>query len=55
MDIQFDRATKALTMKNEIFTLMDGATPLYTDDPAVTPIVADAVKRRRRARQRRAG
>ena len=30
-------------MKNQIFNLMDGTTPLYPDDPAVTPIVADAV------------
>ena len=44
MDISFNRATKALSMKNEIITLMDGTTPLYTDDPAVTPIVTDAVK-----------
>ena len=28
-------------MKNEIITLMDGTTPLYTDDPAVTPIVTE--------------
>ncbi|MDF3045320.1 MAG: hypothetical protein K0R30_1548 [Ornithinibacter sp.] len=44
MDISFNRATKAVSMKNEIITLMDGTTPLYTDDPAVTPIVTDAVK-----------
>lgn len=43
MDIQYDRATKSFTMKNEIFNLMDGTTALYPDDPAVTPIVADAV------------
>ena len=30
-------------MKNELFNLMDGTTPLYPDDPAVAPIVADAV------------
>ena len=30
-------------MKNQIFSLMDGTTPLYPNDPAVTPIVADAV------------
>ena len=44
MDISFNRATKAVTMKNEIITLMDGTTPLYADDPAVTPIVTEAVK-----------
>jgi 5'-nucleotidase len=43
MDIQFDKATKSVTMKNEIFNLMDGTTPLYPDDPAVKPIVDDAV------------
>jgi predicted extracellular nuclease/2',3'-cyclic-nucleotide 2'-phosphodiesterase (5'-nucleotidase family) len=44
MDIQFNRSTKKLSMKNQIFTMMDGTTALYPDDPAVTPIVADAVK-----------
>ncbi len=44
MDISFNRATKAVTMSNEIITLMDGTTPLYADDPAVTPIVTAAVK-----------
>lgn len=44
MDIQYDRATKSFTMKNEILTLMDGTTPLYPDDPAVVPIVAAAVE-----------
>jgi 5'-nucleotidase len=44
MDIQYDRATKSFTMKNQIFSMMDGTTALYADDPAVTPIVADAVK-----------
>jgi 5'-nucleotidase len=43
MDIQFDKKTKTFTMKNEIFNLMDGSTALYPDDPAVVPIVADAV------------
>ncbi|MBM7505829.1 ExeM/NucH family extracellular endonuclease [Agromyces aurantiacus] len=43
MDIQYDRATKSFTMKNEIFNLMDGSTPLYPDDPAVKPIVDEAV------------
>ncbi|UOQ91259.1 ExeM/NucH family extracellular endonuclease [Agromyces endophyticus] len=44
MDIQYDRKTKSFTMKNELFTLMDGTTPLFADDPAVKPIVDDAVK-----------
>jgi 5'-nucleotidase len=44
MDIQYDRATKSFTMKNEIFNLMDGTTALYPDDPAVVPIVAAAVE-----------
>ncbi|HEU4758318.1 MAG TPA: ExeM/NucH family extracellular endonuclease [Agromyces sp.] len=44
MDIQYDRATKSFTMKNEIFSLMDGTTALYPDDPAVVPIVAAAVE-----------
>ncbi|MDF0512461.1 ExeM/NucH family extracellular endonuclease [Agromyces sp. H3Y2-19a] len=44
MDIQWDRKTKTFTMKNEIFSLMDGTTPLFADDPAVKPIVDDAVK-----------
>lgn len=44
MDIQYDRKTKTFTMKNEIFNLMDGTTALYADDPAVKPIVDDAVK-----------
>ena len=43
MDIQYDKKTKTFTMKNEIFNLMDGATALYTDDPAVKPIVDEAV------------
>lgn len=43
MDIQFDKKTKTFTMKNEIFTLMDGNTALYPNDPAVTPIVDAAV------------
>ena len=43
MDIQYDRVTKTFTMKNEIFSLMNGAGPIYADDPAVAPIVADAV------------
>lgn len=43
MDIQYDLETETFTMKNEIFNLMDGTTPLYPDDPAVAPIVADAV------------
>lgn len=43
MDIQYDKATKSFTMKNEIFNLMDGTTPLYPDDPAVKPIVDEAV------------
>ena len=44
MDIQYNRATKSFTMKNQMFSMMDGSTALYPDDPAVTPIVADAVK-----------
>ena len=44
MDISVDRVTKKFTMKNEIFTLMNGTAALYPDDPAVTPIVADAVE-----------
>jgi 5'-nucleotidase len=43
MDITFDKQTKTFTMKNQIFTMMDGNTALYPNDPAVTPIVADAV------------
>ena len=43
MDIHYDKATKSFTMKNEIFNLMDGTTPLYPDDPAVKPIVDEAV------------
>lgn len=43
MDITYNKSTKALTMKNQIFSLMDGTTALYPDDPAVAPIVADAV------------
>lgn len=43
MDITFDKKTKSFTMKNEIFTLMDGTTALYPDDPAVKPIVDAAV------------
>ena len=38
------RQTKSFTMKNEIFNLMDGTTPLYPDDPAVKPIVDEAVE-----------
>lgn len=44
MDIQYDKSTKTFTMKNEIFNLMDGTTALYPDDPAVKPIVDEAVK-----------
>lgn len=44
MDIQYDKKTKTFTMKNEIFNLMDGTTALYADDPAVKPIVDDAVE-----------
>ncbi|MFF2387939.1 ExeM/NucH family extracellular endonuclease [Agromyces sp. NPDC058104] len=44
MDIQYDRAKKTFTMKNEIFSLMDGTTALYPNDPAVQPIVDEAVK-----------
>ena len=43
MDITYSKKTKSFTMKNQIFSLMDGTTPLYPNDPAVTPIVADAV------------
>ncbi len=43
MDIQYDKSSKSFTMKNEIFNLMDGTTPLYPDDPAVKPIVDEAV------------
>lgn len=43
MDIQYDKSSKTFTMKNEIFNLMDGTTPLYPDDPAVKPIVDQAV------------
>ncbi|MGX5697556.1 ExeM/NucH family extracellular endonuclease [Agromyces soli] len=42
MDIQYDRKSKTFTMKNEIYNLMDGATALYPDDPAVKPIVDEA-------------
>ena len=42
MDIQYSKSTKTVTMKNEIFNLMDGTVPLYPDDPAVAPIVAAA-------------
>ncbi|MFF2494248.1 ExeM/NucH family extracellular endonuclease [Agromyces sp. NPDC058064] len=44
MDIQYDRAKKTFTMKNEIYSLMDGTTALYPNDPAVQKIVDDAVK-----------
>jgi 5'-nucleotidase len=44
MDIQYNRAKKSFTMKNQTFSMMDGTTALYPDDPAVAPIVADAVK-----------
>ena len=44
MDIQYDRGSKTFTMKNEIFTMMNGAAAVYPDDPAVAPIVAEAVK-----------
>ncbi|GGI45659.1 5'-nucleotidase [Agromyces flavus] len=44
MDIDYNRATKSFTMKNEIFNMMDGTTALYPNDPAVTPIVAEAVE-----------
>ena len=54
MDIQYSKSTKKITMKNEIFNLMDGTVPLYPDDPAVAPIVADAVAGGQRAGQRRA-
>ncbi len=43
MDIQYNKDADTFTMKNELFNLMDGTTPLYPDDPAVAPIVADAV------------
>ncbi|WP_162248748.1 ExeM/NucH family extracellular endonuclease [Agromyces sp. Root1464] len=43
MDIQWDRKTKTFTMKNEIYSLMDGTTALFPDDVAVKPIVDDAV------------
>lgn len=43
MDIQYDKSSKTFTMKNEIFNLMDGTTPLYPNDPAVQPIVDEAV------------
>ena len=43
MDIQYNKDADTFTMKNELFNLMDGTTPLYPDDPAVTPIVAEAV------------
>ena len=43
MDIRYDRKSKTFTMKNEIFSLMDGSTPLFEDDPAVVPIVQEAV------------
>ena len=42
MDIQYNRITKKLTMRNELYSLMDGTTPLYPDDPTVAPIVAAA-------------
>jgi 5'-nucleotidase len=44
MDIQYDRSSKTFTMKNEIFTMMNGVAAIYPDDPAVVPIVAEAVK-----------
>ncbi len=44
MDIQYDRGSKTFTMKNEIFNMMNGAAAVYPDDPAVAPIVAEAVK-----------
>ncbi|MFF2271674.1 ExeM/NucH family extracellular endonuclease [Agromyces sp. NPDC058136] len=43
MDITYDKKSKSFTMKNEIRTLMDGTTALYADDPAVKPIVDEAV------------
>ena len=43
MDITFDKKTKSFTMNNQIFTMMDGTTALYPDDPAVKPIVDAAV------------
>lgn len=43
MDIQYNKSTKSVTMTNEIFNLMDGATALYPDDAAVKKIVDDAV------------
>lgn len=45
MDIQYDKRSKTFTMKNQIRTLMDGATALYADDPAVKPIVDAAVEK----------
>ncbi len=44
MDIQYNRTSKTFTMKNQIFTMMNGAAAVYPDDPAVAPIVAEAVK-----------
>jgi 5'-nucleotidase len=43
MDIQYNKATKSFTMKNETFNLMDGTTPLYSNDAAVQSIVDKAV------------
>ncbi|MFE6965571.1 ExeM/NucH family extracellular endonuclease [Agromyces sp. NPDC057679] len=44
MDIQYNRAKKSFTMTNEIYSLMDGTTPLYPADPEVQPIVDEAVE-----------
>ena len=44
MEITWDKSTKAITtIQNETFDLMNGAAPLWADDPAVKPIVDEAV------------
>lgn len=45
MEITWDKSAAAIAkISNETFDLMNGAAPLWADDPVVAPIVAEAVK-----------